>query len=207
MSEFNPMFPQTVSGPRLCDLLNYGINLGLTGYPIFEEDYRDVLNQKIVDHFYTREIGAETAGEFVVTINRRLNEGMAPINAVYKALSEQSPFEAVRTEDVTSDNESSGTSEQTGETRSYASNAPQVSMVGKDETHYYDTGTRGVSTSDATNTSQGKTHTQGRTSQQGAPLYSMLNDWYTSNNNADMMVFELLEPCFSQIFDSMGGWM
>lgn len=38
--------------------------LGLNDYPIFDEHYREILNNKIIRHYYTREIGAETAARF-----------------------------------------------------------------------------------------------------------------------------------------------
>lgn len=41
----------------------YKLN-ALTSYPIFDENYRSVLNQYILNHFWMREIGFETAGEF-----------------------------------------------------------------------------------------------------------------------------------------------
>ena len=37
---------------------------GQNDYPIFDENYRSVLNKKIKDHYYVREIGFETAGLF-----------------------------------------------------------------------------------------------------------------------------------------------
>lgn len=38
--------------------------IGLNDYPIFDEAYRNTLNNKIIRHYYTREIGAETVGRF-----------------------------------------------------------------------------------------------------------------------------------------------
>lgn len=38
--------------------------LGLDDYPLFDETYRETLNNKIIRHYYTREIGAETVGRF-----------------------------------------------------------------------------------------------------------------------------------------------
>jgi hypothetical protein len=37
-------------------------DIGLDDYPIFQEAYRETLNNKIIRHYYTREIGAETVG-------------------------------------------------------------------------------------------------------------------------------------------------
>lgn len=43
-------------------LIENGFDLGLDDYPIFDEEYRAVLNKKIIDHYYFCEIGFETAG-------------------------------------------------------------------------------------------------------------------------------------------------
>lgn len=36
--------------------------LGLADYPIFDETYRETLNDKIIRHYFMYEIGAETSG-------------------------------------------------------------------------------------------------------------------------------------------------
>lgn len=57
--------------------------LGLSEYPIFDEDYRPFLNGKIIDHFYFREIGFETAAQFAWYMRRTLNEIMPYYNEMY----------------------------------------------------------------------------------------------------------------------------
>lgn len=60
--------------------------LGLNEYPIFDESYRKTLNDKIIDHFYFREIGFETAAQFSWYMRRTLNEIMPYYNELYLAL-------------------------------------------------------------------------------------------------------------------------
>lgn len=60
--------------------------LGLTEYPIFDEDYRDTLNAKILDHFYFREIGFETVAQFAWYMRRTMNEIMPYYNELYIAI-------------------------------------------------------------------------------------------------------------------------
>ena len=43
-------------------------------YPIFDEAYRLPLNKKILRHFYTREICAETVGLWKLWLNNKMNE-------------------------------------------------------------------------------------------------------------------------------------
>lgn len=215
-SDFAPAWPQTEFAPRLCDLLNYGVDLGLRDYPIFDESYRDALNQKIVDHFFDREIGTETPALFVMYLNRTLQEHMPQINRVYEALQDRTNVLGI-TETVTGETQdaSTGTSRDTTHSTStatqYASNAPQVSMVGKNEVDYYDTGNRSMSESDGNGTSTDErsataTSKSTRTTDTGG-LSDMLLAWYTGINNADQLVFQVLEPCFSQIFaQGYGGY-
>ena len=42
-------------------------------FPIYDENYRSVLETKIVKHFYTREIGYETVGRWKLALDERLN--------------------------------------------------------------------------------------------------------------------------------------
>ena len=59
--------------------------IGLSEYPIFDEGYRNMLNDKIIDHFYFREIGFETAAQFAWQMRRTMNEIMPYYNALYDA--------------------------------------------------------------------------------------------------------------------------
>ena len=43
-------------------------------YPIFDEAYRPVLEKKILKHYYTREICAETVGLWKHYLDMRMNE-------------------------------------------------------------------------------------------------------------------------------------
>lgn len=59
--------------------------IGLDKYPIFNDAYRAGLNDKIIDHFFFREIGFETAGQFAFYLRRTMNEIMPKYNALYEA--------------------------------------------------------------------------------------------------------------------------
>lgn len=54
-------------------------------YPIFDEEYRSVLETKILRHFYTREIAAESVGLWKMWLNTRLNEIMPYYNQRYES--------------------------------------------------------------------------------------------------------------------------
>lgn len=139
------MSVQTTYAPRLCDLLEYGFDLGLRDYPIYDESDRARLNQAIVNHFYTREIAAESPALFIMRLNVTMSERMPQINKVHELLKNAdlaSSFEQT-TEGSTgtqSGSTSTSTAQSTAQAKNYNSNAPQVSMLGKDEVSYYDTG-------------------------------------------------------------------
>lgn len=52
-------------------------------FPIFDEAYRQVLERKIVKHYYTREICAETVGLWKLYLDTKLNEIMPYYNQLY----------------------------------------------------------------------------------------------------------------------------
>lgn len=64
-------------------LIESGFDIGLKDYPIFDEDYREILNNKIINHYYFREIGLETAQLFKLFLNNRMNEIMKYYNQLY----------------------------------------------------------------------------------------------------------------------------
>lgn len=78
---------------QLRSLIENNFDLQLNEYPIFSEDYRETLNQKIIDHYYFSEIGFETAGLFRHRLKTKLNEIMPYYNQLYSSqLLEISPL-------------------------------------------------------------------------------------------------------------------
>ena len=81
-------------------------------FPIFDENYREVLCRKILKHYYTREIAHETVGRWKLAMNTKLNEIMPYYNQLYKSeLLEFNPFYDV---DLTRSREGRGTRDTTG---------------------------------------------------------------------------------------------
>lgn len=70
-------------------------------FPIFDEAYRVTLENKILKHYYTREIGAETVGLWKHWLNVKLNEIMPYYNKLY--LSELIKFNPMYDVDLTTD--------------------------------------------------------------------------------------------------------
>lgn len=62
-------------------------------YPIFDESYRNVLETKILKHYYTREIAFETPGLWKLKLDTKLNEIIPYYNQLYKStLLDFNPF-------------------------------------------------------------------------------------------------------------------
>lgn len=91
----------TASAPHIFDF----------SFPIFDEDYRLVLEKKILRHYYTREIGLETVGLWKHFLNMRMNEIMPYYNQLYATtLIEFNPlYDTDITIDHTLENEKEGT--------------------------------------------------------------------------------------------------
>lgn len=78
-------------------------------FPIFDEDYRLALEIKILRHYYTREICAETVGLWKLWLEDKMNLIMPYYNQLYKsALLDFNPFYDV---DVTRDHTKDGAGE------------------------------------------------------------------------------------------------
>lgn len=74
-------------------LIENNFDIGLKDYPIFDENYREPLNRKIINHYYFREIGFETAELFKRYLNNTMNEIMPYYNQLFKSeLMEFNPF-------------------------------------------------------------------------------------------------------------------
>ncbi len=60
--------------------------LGLSDYPIFDESYRQSLNDKIIRHYYFQEIGDETVARFRWHLRSTMWEQMPYFNQLYNSL-------------------------------------------------------------------------------------------------------------------------
>jgi len=67
------------------NLMKNNFDFGLTDYPIFDESYRDILNNNILYYYYEDEIGLETPELFKIYLNRTLNRIMPYYNNLYLA--------------------------------------------------------------------------------------------------------------------------
>ena len=108
-------------------------------FPIFDEEYRSVLERKIVMHYYRREICAETVGLWKLYLETKLNEIMPYYNELYRTtLIEYNPLYDV---DLHRSHTKTGT-EQGASTRENATtDASAVTSSGSDSVSETDTAT------------------------------------------------------------------
>lgn len=127
-------------------------------FPIFDEEYREVLCGKILKHYYTREICEETVGLWKFRLETKLNEIMPYYNQLYKStLLEFNPFYDIdvttthsgdKKEDVNRTNTIEGTGTSHGTTSSdrtdynLFSETPQGSLVNLESGEYLTNATK-----------------------------------------------------------------
>ena len=93
----------------------------------FDEEYRSVLCQKILKHYYLREIGSETVGIWKLWMNTRLEEIMPFYNQLYKsALIEFNPLYDVDLK-ITHNRKIDSSKQDTGTSQSVSSGEINVS--------------------------------------------------------------------------------
>lgn len=84
--------------PRLREAIEMQGETGLDKYPIFDENYRSYLNERILEHYDEQEIGLSTPSQFVYALNRRMFEIMPKYNQMY--LSERLTIDPLNTVNI-----------------------------------------------------------------------------------------------------------
>lgn len=193
-------------------------------YPIFDENYRHVLNTKILKHYYINEIGLETYALWKLRLNTKMNEIMPYFNQLYK--SELYTFNPLYDTDITrqhkvdrSQEEASkttdtSTTEQTnGNVHADAySDTPQGGITGVEKLNYLTNYRKVTDDNKLDTTITGNTDTDtGITSfesyvetvkgKQGVRNYSdLLKDFRSTFLNIDMQVIDSLSDLFMLIW-------
>lgn len=154
-------------------------------FPIFDEEYRPVLERKILKHYYTREIGEETVGLWKLRLNTKLNEIMPYYNKLY--LSELMEFNPLYTTNITRDksgtiaNENTGTVESENQTSNSGSgtgsnsstnynkysDTPQGALTNVEEGTYLTNATLDESSSSSSSTTSNTSSGSGSVSSSG----------------------------------------
>ena len=130
-------------------------------FPMYDEDYRNVLETKILKHYYTQEIGLETYGLWKLALDTKLNEIMPYYNEMYKStLLDFDPltdtnYTDTRTGGKTDEGQSSSTETANSDTTAYGESENNATRNGTNTTKY--TGTDVTETTDNRNSSVDET--------------------------------------------------
>ena len=170
-------------------------------FPIFKEEYRKTLEERITEFYYFREIGLETAGQFKYMLNARLRLIMPYYNKMYETeLIEYDPMETYNlTETFT--RTGSGISQATGTDKdvSIFSDTPQGKLNGLDyATNLNESDGERSSTSEMENQEEYTRTTTGNT---GATSDSrLIMDFRKSFIRIDEMIIKELQDLFMNIY-------
>lgn len=177
-------------------------------FPIFDEAYRNVLETKIIKHYFTREIGEETVSLWKYRLNVKLNEIMPKYNKMYIWINENSNvlFENYRMNtdgDRSAEGQTSGTTKGTDKTTatdkstdySLFSDTPQGSLNGVNSENYLTNATK--NTSDSSTVSNGESSVNSTNNATSAEEYAELKHGYISSKP----MFELVQSYFQKMDD------
>lgn len=213
----------------------HGTNsLGLNSYPIFDEAYRDILNQKIIDHFWYNEIAHETVDMWIRQMQTKMQEIMPYYNKLYEA--ELIKIDPLSTQDVM--NVSGGTQEsssrnehrENGETtsktvsksdaksRTVQSQLPQVRLSGDKDyataASDVSSDSGGVNDVDGSTSSRGSGEASSRGSQESEShstgytghTAQLIAAWRDTFINVDLMIIVELQEMFMGIRSTNDGF-
>lgn len=141
-------------------------------YPLFDEGYKPVLERKIIDTFYFREIGFETVAQFKHFLKTRLNTIMPYYNQLYDTMGlvDKTNYNINLDNTITRKQTSNTTQEGIGESNSSSSgkgastseevysDTPQARLQGKD---YATNMSENTNSNTASDMSSGRSRTEG----------------------------------------------
>lgn len=173
-------------------------------WPIFDEAYRLGLEEKILRHYYTREIGEETVGLWKLRLEDRLNLIMPKYNQLYESAKlEFNPFYDV---DYTRQGTNSGEGTSSGTTNSTGNNmhsdTPQNGLESVLSGEYLTDAdvSNGESSSSSHNSNSGEFQENIKGKMSGTSYSRLLKEYRQTFLNIDSMVIDELNDLF------MGVW-
>lgn len=197
-------------------------------FPIFDEEYRSVLCQKILKHYYTREIGFETVGLWKLKLDTAMNEIMPYYNKMYQSANmDYNPLydadykrihegsdESQTNVDASGNASGSRSGSNSGTAYNLYSDTPQGSLVNvrdgtyltnatKDEresssTDSYNDETKNDSTTKYNSTDEYVDHIVGKFP--GRSYATLIKEYREALINVDMMVIDALKDLFMKLW-------
>lgn len=178
----------------LKDVLEDGIDIGLKDYPIWDEAYRETLNNKIIQHYLYQEIALETDELFVHFLNLSMNENMPYFNNMYKSI--VGIEDAFKNIDIESANKSASSSLSKGGGGQTSYLYPQTKRIEGED--YATTGADTTQESSADGVNAGVSKTEGL---QGLTKAQAAEYWRSQLFDIDMLVIESLNINFMELYE------
>lgn len=127
-------------------LIDNNFDFGLKDYPIFDENYREHLNDVILKYYYMSEIGFETANLFKQYLNNKMNIVMPYYNMLYElqndllnskgAIDQNVNLTETYEHNTTTESSSNSTSESTSKGKTVSQDTPQGGLKYSDIDNY-----------------------------------------------------------------------
>lgn len=198
---------------ELRTILENGNSISLNDYPIFDENYRSILNTNIIDYYYFREIGFETVAQFNHYLNNKMNIIMPYYNKIYIAtLKEINPLNNYNlTEKYEKIYEGSGNNTTNDSSNSDSLNAfsdtPQGNVSNNEikELNYLSEATqnkanyKNLSISNMKNNAT-ENYIKNTSGTQGIPESEMIRKYVDSLLNVDKMIIDELSDLFMKVW-------
>lgn len=185
-------------------ILDNGNKLNLQNYPIFDENYRETLNNNIIRYFYFQEIGFETVAQFNFELETKMMLIMPKYNILYKLIAEENPFYTTHINELYNrkfENIGEGTSN--GENWNLYSDTPQgnVDFTNISNLDYLTDATKqtGENSTSAKNNGEEMSDKEIK-GYQGKSVTEMFADFIEKFQNIDQLIINDLKPLF------MGVW-
>lgn len=197
-------------------------------FPIFDEEYRSVLCQKILKHYYTREIGFETVGLWKLKLDTAMNEIMPYYNKMYQSANlDYNPlydadYRRIHegSDESNTDTKTDGSVDSTritedgGEGYQLYSDTPQGALYGVQDENYLTNATKNTRDFRSTDDYNGKNKTDTTTNYSSTDEYvdhivgkfpgrsyaSLIKEYREALINVDMMVIDALRDLFLKIW-------
>lgn len=195
-------------------LIDNNFDFKMNNYPIFDENYRETLNNNILNHYYENEIGFETAPLFRFYLNQKLNEIMPYYNELYKVqkklindnllLNNVNLTEELKSKNTTT---TSSTSQSTNKGKNLFQDTPQGNISQQDinAQNVYATNItlndNSINDNSSANGSGTNEYIKTIVGNNGGKFnIDILNDIKNNLMNIDLMIINELNDLFMQIF-------
>ena len=183
-------------------------------YPIFSEEYKQTLETNILKHFYMREIGAETFGQFKLFLDSKLNLIMPAYNKLYSDLlnasilqTENMTTEISQNDNANSNTNANGTSTTESEDTSTNFDTPQNGLTDFLNNDYMSNAQHSTGNTTNTTNSNGTSSAQNEMSRtetlkgfRGLSVVDIMEKFKPEFFSVDLRIMNDLEPLF------MGLW-